>query len=910
MTESNSIIDHGVPTEPAEAPVARCDERTTRLLAALGHLWMFINYFHPDTEKRINWGAALKDAIPKVRPGIRDDEYVAVINDMLAELKDPLTCFRKQEEDRAKKLKQDDGGRLRKGVPVIEAIDESTYLVRINEQSFQAKDKLQEALNHIAKQLRGAPNRTGSKIRNANDAHRRNDGRLVDGHYLNEGQPTKSVIVDLRAMPKNERAHLAKDGITKPDKTENTVLQDTSEQSFAKAFDDSDLARALISRTVTAPLKAFRFYYGFEPANGSTSGGYHKRKADDRPAKQFKPLADATQPKVVFIINAFTDLPSVALAMQAEGLAYIIADGTLRAGVGHRSHVVTVEDLGFVEVRISELVGPGDYAGPFRPNETTARSSDPSHVSVGDAGSAIQTRAPVTAIKSLARGFATDRPHGASQIEDSAPPLPSQRSGGVGQVEDSAQPLSTEHGHAAGNIGHVYETYANHQDTAISRAIEVLKAGWTNEHIYKNTSTDAEHKRTTARKTFPDYVDRVTAAFRIAFIFKYFFPYNHLMEKTWDEILVQYLPKFQACENDLQYALAVAEMVRESCDSHVRLQSDVMYEFFGTAVPPINCRWIENSAVVTSIQDKSAAEGLKVGDAITEIDGSPVQEHINRVRPFSASTPQAERFQCMYEILRGPNQSVITLRVRNSEGSKTVSMIRMNHNAHPQRTTDRKRETIKLISEEIGYVDLRALKRQEVCGMFETLKNTRGIIFDMRGYPNGTAWEIAPRLLPSSAFLTEKRGRYQCSNVVGANFKCPVNPPEFGNTFPEFKEMAVRIGWSSEWKYPGVTVMLIDERAMSQAEHTGLMLRAANGTVFIGSATTGANGDVTNFNLPGGISVYFTGQAVEHADGTQLQRKGLQPDIEVHPTIEGIRQGRDEVLERAIEYLLERFKRE
>ena len=37
--------------------------------------------------------------------------------------------------------------------------------------------------------------------------------------------------------------------------------------------------------------------------------------------------------------------------------------------------------------------------------------------------------------------------------------------------------------------------------------------------------------------------------------------------------------------------------------------------------------------------------------------------------------------------------------------------------------------------------------------------------------------------------------------------------------------------------YRGRTVMLIDERAISQSEHTGLFFEAANGTTFIGSPT-------------------------------------------------------------------------
>ena len=72
---------------------------------------------------------------------------------------------------------------------------------------------------------------------------------------------------------------------------------------------------------------------------------------------------------------------------------------------------------------------------------------------------------------------------------------------------------------------------------------------------------------------------------------------------------------------------------------------------------------------------------------------------------------------------------------------------------------------------------------------------------------------------------------------------------------------------------------------------------------FIGTPTNGANGNVTNMVLPGNLFVSFTGQEVRHADGRRLQRVGVQPDITVKTTIAGIRAGRDEVLEAAIEYL-------
>jgi C-terminal processing protease CtpA/Prc len=97
--------------------------------------------------------------------------------------------------------------------------------------------------------------------------------------------------------------------------------------------------------------------------------------------------------------------------------------------------------------------------------------------------------------------------------------------------------------------------------------------------------------------------------------------------------------------------------------------------------------------------------------------------------------------------------------------------------------------------------------------------------------------------------------------------------------------------------------MLIDERTISQAEHSGLFLEAANGTKCIGSPTQGANCDMTNLSAPGGMHVQFSGQGVWRADGRQLQHVGLRLDVEVRPTLVGIRAGRDEVLDTAIDYL-------
>ncbi len=77
----------------------------------------------------------------------------------------------------------------------------------------------------------------------------------------------------------------------------------------------------------------------------------------------------------------------------------------------------------------------------------------------------------------------------------------------------------------------------------------------------------------------------------------------------------------------------------------------------------------------------------------------------------------------------------------------------------------------------------------------------------------------------------------------------------------------------------------------------------ALGTI-IGAPTAGANGNMVGFTVPSGLAIGFTGMRVTAHDGKQSRHlSGIMPDIAVEPTIGGIREMRDEVLERALQYV-------
>jgi carboxyl-terminal processing protease len=71
----------------------------------------------------------------------------------------------------------------------------------------------------------------------------------------------------------------------------------------------------------------------------------------------------------------------------------------------------------------------------------------------------------------------------------------------------------------------------------------------------------------------------------------------------------------------------------------------------------------------------------------------------------------------------------------------------------------------------------------------------------------------------------------------------------------------------------------------------------------IGTRTFGKGSVQLVYDLSDGSSVHVTSARWYTPSGRQIDQYGLEPDIEVEQTQEAIDSGRDDVLDRAIEYL-------
>lgn len=103
--------------------------------------------------------------------------------------------------------------------------------------------------------------------------------------------------------------------------------------------------------------------------------------------------------------------------------------------------------------------------------------------------------------------------------------------------------------------------------------------------------------------------------------------------------------------------------------------------------------------------------------------------------------------------------------------------------------------------------------------------------------------------------------------------------------------------------YKGKIVVIVNEKTQSQAEYTTMAFYTAPDITVIGSTTAGADGNVSEIRLPGGVSTYISGIGVYYPDGSETQRSGVKIDEVIKPTIKGIKEAKDELLDRAIEII-------
>lgn len=380
--------------------------------------------------------------------------------------------------------------------------------------------------------------------------------------------------------------------------------------------------------------------------------------------------------------------------------------------------------------------------------------------------------------------------------------------------------------------------------------------------------------------------DRATRLADVALLWtvpQHFYPYFDVVHTDWTAALRRAFTKAAVDNGDTSFDTTLQRLVAALRDGH----GNVYRRGVVLASPDVALGWVEERVVVLAVGDSARAAGVRAGDELRAVDGRPVAEALRDAEErTSGATPQWVRHAALRKLTLGPPGSVAVLRLQDplarGAAPRDVRLPRL-ATALPAEPRPAK---VAELRPGIFYVDLSRVTDTDVSAALPRLASAQGVVFDMRGYPSQVNTPAVLEHLADSV-------------IHSARFQVPlVTQPDHA------KMIFAGEGWTIDPGPPrlrGRIAFMTGSGAISYAESTMGVVEENRLADIVGEATAGTNGNVNPFALPGGYVVTWTGMRVQKRDGTPHHGVGIRPTILATPTLRGIRLGRDEVLDRALE---------
>lgn len=365
---------------------------------------------------------------------------------------------------------------------------------------------------------------------------------------------------------------------------------------------------------------------------------------------------------------------------------------------------------------------------------------------------------------------------------------------------------------------------------------------------------------------------------------------------NWDSAYRQFIPRCLAATNIVDYYKVLKQFNQLLHDGHSRVLEPLYYFSRNNESLPFVCQYINQQVVLTEILSTDTPyTKARIGWIIEKIDGIPVQQYISeKISPFlhfSTSQDSTARIY-RYELFKGEVNSRVTIHFKDENNKSVVRTFIRRPWASAENIVQ-----FKMLQNNIGYLQLNNFGSNSVVKLFDSLFNaiskTKGLIIDIRTNGGGSSnygYEILGRLTDKPFFTSMNIIRtYQPTSRAWSNEPIKINISK------------------SDWKpykpdpYLKPIVLLTGPSTYSAAEDFTVAFRSAKRGLIVGSTTGGSTGQPMGYNLPGGGIGFICSKRDVQPDGEEFVGRGISPDKVVVSTLAGVRKGKDEVIEAAMQ---------
>jgi hypothetical protein len=355
-----------------------------------------------------------------------------------------------------------------------------------------------------------------------------------------------------------------------------------------------------------------------------------------------------------------------------------------------------------------------------------------------------------------------------------------------------------------------------------------------------------------------------------------FYPYFADQHIDWVAALSPALAEAAAARDAGALRVALLHLLGELHDGHARLSDPALPS---GGILPVALRRFGDRIVVTG----GAAEyltGIAAGSELVALDGVPALAAYDRAAALvSAATAGLRAHRAAARLGAGPPGATAELVLRSPDGGvlerhwPLLPGDRYDHAVRPRRPWPGTE-----LAPGVIYVDFDALAPETWSALLPVLARARALVFDFRGYST-TGLVAASHLIDRP--------------VEQLTWQLPQLPADGRPAFAPVR----RVQYPIAPRLAAPVIALVDGQSASTVETTLALLRDRRLATLIGEPTAGASGLIASFPLPGGEVVRFTAIRLAGRDGSSLHGRGLVPDRIVRPTLDGVRAGRDEILE-------------
>ena len=384
---------------------------------------------------------------------------------------------------------------------------------------------------------------------------------------------------------------------------------------------------------------------------------------------------------------------------------------------------------------------------------------------------------------------------------------------------------------------------------------------------------------------FSNKADRLLGLFRMWNVIEYYYPYVNILDEKWMDVLDEMIPIMLEGDDEHSYCMAMEHFTAQLHDAHALYGYAGVLEEYGEYSAPVRLIRAEGQYVVNFVYRDC---DLQVGDIIVAFNGTSIKDIIEEQKQYISITEDDKILNQMEEFLLRAKETDMNITVLRGEDEISVNIQGMSLE-ESQTVKGEEKESYEVLDNNIILFNPSVLTDDKFSEAMKKAEETDGLIIDMRQYPRvGRTW-----LHTLDDYLKTEKTQF-CKYIL-ASLVIP------GAYFTNYIETSG--GGQVSYHYEKPVVILMNERTQSAAEYTIMMFRDADNTVVMGSNSVGSDGNLAYLYAPEGNILQFSGIGILTAEGEQTQRIGLSPDIYVEPTIAGIREGRDELIEAAIQYI-------